>query len=98
MDNIAVHLEVAAREYLARQDRRSDPVGGFEPNGTWFPAPSERRDCCDEVRWPSRRWPWSLMEHCRSAKHVAALYNVSRADLLRVARRIEEEEGSDGAQ
>jgi hypothetical protein len=46
------------------------PKGKFDSAGRWYPSNSEVRDCCERIRSPSRRWPYSLMLHCRTAKHV----------------------------
>lgn len=81
-------LDVAVLEYLRRQDRLSHPAGKQDRGGRWYPAPEERRPCCDRIRPPSRRWPWSLMHHCRTAEHIAQLYNVDRTALLREARAV----------
>ncbi len=71
----------AAQEYLARQSRRRDPAGKFDRGGRWYPSAAEERPCCAAIRPPSRRWPLSLLRHCRSDRHVAALFGVSVAEL-----------------
>ena len=78
----------AATEYLARKSRRSHPAGACDSGGRWYPAESERRWCCSMIRDPSRSWPWSLMVHCRTAEHVAELFDVNDTDLKRVARML----------
>jgi len=84
-------VEAAAREYLARRDRRKHPAGRFDNGGRWYPDESEARACCATIRAPSRRWPYSLMLHCRTAKHVAALYGVETSDVRRAAKRLDRE-------
>ena len=59
--------------YEARQARLSHPAGNFDRGGRWYPGEGERRPCCDEVRSPSRHWPYSLLAHCRSKKHIGSL-------------------------
>jgi len=81
-------VERAAREYEARRVRRSHPKGKTDNGGRWYPAESERCPCCNRGRSPSRAWPWSLMTHCRTALHVANLYGVKKADLLKEARKL----------
>ena len=63
----------AARIYLNRKNRLSHPDGDFDNAQRWYPSKSEHRDCCDEIRSPSRAYPYSYMTHCRSLEHVAAL-------------------------
>lgn len=75
----------AYNEYQNRQTRASHPAGRTDSGGRWYPAPSEWRPCCDHVRSPSRHWPWSLMAHCRTMKHVAWLYGVTESELRRYA-------------
>lgn len=82
----AIRIGQAVDEYSARQDRRSHPIGTFDKAGRWYPDEIEE---CDEVyrrRSPSRSYPYSYMIHCRTAKHIAWLYGVDRAKLLRVMR------------
>lgn len=59
--------------YAARQERRQHPRGSFDKAGRWYPAESEACSCCAGLRSPSQRWPYSLMLHCRTRKHVANL-------------------------
>jgi hypothetical protein len=75
----------AAIVYVARQRRAADPQGTFDSGGRWYPY-GEYRDCCDRIRSPSRNWPYSLMLHCRTAKHVAALFSVPERDVRRAAK------------
>jgi len=80
-DGVKMLEEVAVDEYIARQRRHRHPKGKFDSAGRWYPSRSEVRGCCERIRSPSRRWPYSLMLHCRTAKHVAALFNVSERTL-----------------
>lgn len=80
-------LAAAVTEYKRRVNRQSHPKGTFEKNGAWYPDPDrEEQDCCAHVRRPSRAWPYSLMKHCRSVEHVAALFGVPVQELRRAAR------------
>ncbi len=79
-------LEEAAQEYLDRQARKSHPGGSFDKAKRFYPFEDE--DCCIGIRGPSRSYPYTLMIHCRSAKHVANLYDVDVTDLKRKAREI----------
>jgi hypothetical protein len=78
-------LARAASEYLNRQSRYSHPDGKFDNGGRWYPSQSEKCDCCN-VRRPSRAYPYSLMLHCRTIKHVARLYGVAERDLRRAIK------------
>lgn len=46
------------------------PMGSKDNGGRWYPSKIEKASCCENVRSPSRQWPWSLWEHCRTQKHV----------------------------
>ncbi len=84
-------LEQAALEFVLRQDRKHHPDGKFDNGGRWYPSETERCECCDHIRYPSRAYPYSLMVHCRTAKHVASLYGVDVKALKREAKRIRAE-------
>lgn len=87
-------VDSAAREFLARRDRDSHPAGRFDDGGRWRPADEEKCACCAHIRKPSRRWPYSLLVHCRTAEHVASLYKVDPADVRKRAREIEKAGGA----
>jgi len=90
-------LITAATVYLNRQSRASHPDGEFDKAKRWYPDASEKCDCCDAIRSPSRDYPFSLMVHCRSVGHVANLYGVNATDLKRMANemlKIEEEQAA----
>ncbi|MHA2344346.1 MAG: hypothetical protein ACXADW_21015 [Candidatus Hodarchaeales archaeon] len=76
----------AAQEFNNRKNRTSHPNGKTDNGGRWYPSESEKCDCCDRIRDPSRSHPWSLMAHCRTGKHVARLYNVEYRDLIKTAK------------
>lgn len=63
------------RLYRARRARLAHPDGRFDRAGRWYPAESEWRACCARIRPPSRRWPYSLLLHCRTRRHVWHLVN-----------------------
>ncbi len=81
-------LDKAAREYLDRQKRESHPEGSFDNAQRFWPSDEERRDCCDDIRPPSRTYPFSLIKHCRSAEHVANLFGVDVTDLRHRVREL----------
>ena len=67
--------------YLDRRARMAHPAGKFDTGGRWFPSDGEYQPCCYAIRSPSRSFPYSLMVHCRSLRHVARLYNVDEQKL-----------------
>ena len=84
-------LAIAVQEYLDRQVGVSQPDGRNDKAGRWYPSDAEGRPCCDDIRSPSRRWPLSLFKHCKTLKHVAALYGVDVTELRRSVRKAREE-------
>lgn len=82
----------AAREFIARRDRSTHPDGDFDSSGRWYSAEDEERECCYDIRPPSAAWPYSLMIHCRTLRHIARLYDVDMKDLRRAAQRLDEGE------
>ena len=76
----------AAHEYVRRQGRVIHPDGTFDGGGRWYPSDDEEQECCSRIRQPSRAWPYTLMTHCRSAAHVAAVYGVDARDLRRAVK------------
>jgi len=79
----------AARCYLRRKERKEHPRGKFDDAGRWYPAWEEVQGCCWLVLPPSRSFPYRLLNHCRTARHVAALYDVDERELLRTARQLQ---------
>lgn len=66
----------ALRTYTALQLRLEHPEGNFDRAGRWYPSAGEARECCRLLRSPSRSYPFSLLTHCRTAKHVANVFQV----------------------
>lgn len=79
----------AAYKYLRRRDRREHPEGSFDSVGRWTPSEDEREECCASIRSPSGAYPYSLMQHCRSAEHVAAVMGADRRWVRSGARKLE---------
>lgn len=85
-------VDRAAHTFVARRDRREHPDGSEEGTARrWYPSDREFCECCKSIRNPSRAWPWSLMIHCRTAEHVAHLFDVDASDVRRRARQIDAE-------
>ena len=92
---VADRMSRAAGEYYERQNRKSHPDGRADKAGRWYPSASEGQSCCHQVRQPTRSYPWSLMVHCRTARHIACLYDVSEADLRKAGRKSPAREGGE---
>jgi hypothetical protein len=62
--------------------RYSRPRGRLDSSGRFWPDRElEWRACCDDIRLPSRRWPWTLRDHCRTMRHCAALVGAEEAEV-----------------
>jgi hypothetical protein len=59
--------------YESRQSRETHPDGSFDSAGRWYPSDDEECPCCMDIRSPSRAYPFSLMRHCRTRKHIRNL-------------------------
>jgi hypothetical protein len=77
----------AAIEFNALKSRKLNPSGSFDRQGRWYPA--TEHECCRSIRRPSRAWPYSFLNHCRTAEHVSWDYGVCVSELRSVARRLE---------
>lgn len=86
----AALVELAARAFLRRQSGTEQPDGAFTPKGVWVVSPAEQRGCCGRVR-ASAKWPRAVEAHCKSAAHVAALFDVPEKDLRRTARLLDQQ-------
>lgn len=74
-------LRKIAIECIDRQNRKTHPSGKTDNGGRWYPSEDEHCKCCDNVRSPSRAFPWSYMTHCRSIRHISNLHNVDEKAL-----------------
>lgn len=79
----------AARQWLARNKGPSRPSGRWDGASRFYPSDDEHRECCDDIRDPSRAYPYSLWSHVHSARHVAALYDVDPVDVRRAVKLLE---------
>ncbi|HXU30194.1 MAG TPA: hypothetical protein VN851_06430 [Thermoanaerobaculia bacterium] len=78
-------LRLALEAFLARESRAQGPEGEWR-EGLWFPSNNERRPCCEGLA-PTLANKQALESHCRSAAHVAALFEVPVLDLRRALKR-----------
>jgi hypothetical protein len=80
-----------AKVYLRRKNRVEHPDGKFDYCGRWNPAKEEKCKYCGTVRRPSTGWPYTLSQHCRTAKHIAAKHGVTKKEVLQAAKQLEAE-------
>ena len=83
---VADRMNRAVMTYYHRQNRDAHPDGQTDKAGRWYPSASERQPCCNQIRQPSRSYPWGLMLHCRTMVHLAQAYDVPESDLRRASR------------
>jgi hypothetical protein len=81
----------AGLEFVCRELRLHHPDGTFDEGGRFYPSEKEARDCCATIRAPSREFPFSLMKHCRTIKHVAKLYEVSEKAVKAEAEKVRQQ-------
>lgn len=82
-------LEKAYAEWRGRESGSRYPESEPGRSIRWYPHErNEWQSCCDKIRRPSRKYPYSLLQHCKSAKHVASLFGVERKDLLAMHKRL----------
>ena len=79
-------IDTALSEFHARQSRDTHPSGYFDDKGRWYPSDEETQPCCEDIRTPTRRFPYSLMVHCRTLRHVAQLHDVDEGTLRQAVR------------
>lgn len=71
---------IAAFEYYQRKKYEEKPDGTYDRGGRWYPNESERCSCCEDIKEPSTTWPYSLLNHCRSSKHIVIKYGIDKKD------------------
>jgi len=60
--------------YILRKRSVLRPDGSYGAWNLWFASDTERRECCEQYI-PTYDDPYRLLRHCRSLRHVCALYN-----------------------
>jgi hypothetical protein len=78
-------LEEAVRVAMGREDRTLAPQGEWRDR-LWYPAPEERRPCCEGIL-PTAANRQALESHCRTQAHVARLFDVPACDLRRIVKQ-----------
>jgi hypothetical protein len=81
----------AGLEFACRELKFHRPDGTFDEGARFYPSEKEARDCCANIRAPSRAFPFSLMKHCRTAKHVAKLYGVTEKAVRAEAEKVRQQ-------
>ena len=75
-----------AQECIDLQSRKINPKGSFDDGGRWYPE--TKFGCCNNIRGPSRAWPYSYLMHCRTISHMAKQYMVDEKELRKAVRAI----------
>lgn len=87
-------LEIAVEELYKRQNRLKRISGKSDKQGRWYPDETERRQCCGEIRSPSKAYPWSLFKHCCGVVHVANYYGVDVSALRKAYNKYKKEKAN----
>ena len=81
-------VQEAINEYLKLKNREIHPEGTFDSGGRFYLAESEKHDCCQGIRSPSRAYPYSEMVHARTLKHVAQKFGVDEVECRKTLREL----------
>ena len=73
-----------AKSYTDMQSREKHPKGEFDSANRFYI--SVKYPCCEDIRAPSRMYPYSQMTHGRSLAHIAHEFSVER--YISVLRKI----------
>lgn len=86
LDNPAIHD--AALEWLALQQRMKHPAGTFDKKKRFYPK--MHFECCKGLNQPTNSFPLALMDHARTAVHVAHSHGLSKevAKIRKIAKLI----------
>lgn len=57
------------------------PRGRWDKAGRWWPDRDEERDCCRAIRRPTARWPYTLLRHCRTYRHISHVLGVPEEEV-----------------
>ena len=77
----------AAIEAQGLRDRTLNPAGSFDKAGRF--SLQHRCECCDEIRSPSRAYPYSEMVHGRSVAHVSSVHDVEALHVKRALKALD---------
>ena len=85
LDLTPLQREVALNAWISYAQQES-PEGSTDNAKRWFPSKAEHRDCCDDVRTPSRSWPWPIYKHCHSLEHKVNKFATKKEHVLAIKR------------
>lgn len=77
------------REYQSLRDRITNPEGTFDKQGRFYLDTRASLPCCQSIRSPSRRFPYSEMKHGRTLKHVATKNGVDIKACRKALKQLE---------
>lgn len=82
-------LLIASIAYQKLKARVTHPGGSFDTAGRF--TLSRRLACCGGIRTPSRAFPYSEMNHARSALHIAHAHDLAsrQNDIVQFARLLD---------
>ena len=83
-------LRSIATEAIDLRDRVIWPEGHTKRGRKWYPR--EMGECCKGIRDPSHAYPYSLLSHCRTVRHVATVNEVDPSRLAWAIKRIDKGE------
>jgi hypothetical protein len=78
----------ALQRYERRQTRGENPEGRLD-GVRWYPRGRDA-EVMTQVRAPSRAWPWSYRDACRSLAHCERFENAEHADVLEIKRHLKQ--------
>ncbi len=83
LDKAPSEATAAITLFLLRKSREAHPEGAFNPGGCWYPSDFEATTGCMSIRSPSAAYPYSLLTHCRTRKHIKELIHLRGLDAVR---------------
>ncbi len=78
----------ALQRYERRQTRGENPEGRLD-GVRWYPLGRDA-EVMTQVRAPSRAWPWSYRDACRSLAHCERFENAEHANVLEIKRHLKQ--------
>jgi len=78
----------AASVYLLRGAGVIQPLGNYDSGGRWYPDDDEWCPCCTAIREPSRAFPFSLRDHCRTQRHLVSRYDADPKLARKLVRQL----------
>lgn len=88
-ENVDPKVLATVREYQNLRDRVTNPDGTFDKQGRFYLAGRSEYSCCQSIRSPSKRFPYSEMKHGRTLKHVATKNGVDIKACRKVLKSME---------